>query len=100
MGGTSCDQCKVGYYGLSATNPDGCMACNCDSKGTVGNTGQCHQQTGVCTCKALVTGRSCNLCKVGTYGLSATKIEGCTPCGCDPKGTVSGDRTPKGNILP
>lgn len=73
------------------------MACTCDSKGTVGNSGQCDQRTGVCTCKALVTGRSCNLCKVGSYGLAAVKMEGCTSCSCDPKGTVTGDTTPKGN---
>ena len=94
--GISCDRCKVGYYGLSTNNAAGCMACTCDSKGTVGNTGQCDQRSGVCTCKALVTGQSCSLCKVGTYGLAAAKSDGCTSCNCDPKGTVAGDTTPKG----
>ncbi|XP_066923568.1 usherin-like [Clytia hemisphaerica] len=97
--GISCNQCKVGYYGLSASNPNGCMVCSCDSKGTVGNTGQCDQQSGLCTCKKLVTGRSCNLCQVGTYGLSAVKVDGCTRCDCDPKGTVSGDKTPKDQLV-
>lgn len=95
--GISCDRCKSGYYGLSVANSAGCMACSCDSKGTVGNTGQCDQNSGLCTCKTRVIGARCSLCKVGTYGLEAAKIEGCTSCGCHAKGTVAGDTTPKGN---
>ena len=38
--GASCNRCKPGYCGLSAGNPSGCSACNCDLKGTVGNSGK------------------------------------------------------------
>ena len=41
--GADCSQCKPGYFGLSASLPTGCIACNCDNKGTVGNTGGCFR---------------------------------------------------------
>lgn len=66
---------------------------------TLYTLGQCHLTTGICVCKKLVTGRSCNICKVGTYGLSNAKVDGCTKCDCNVKGTVSGDKTPKGIMI-
>ena len=94
--GRFCDTCKVGFYNLSRTQTDGCLPCDCDTKGTQGNTGQCNPLNGTCSCKSLVQGRRCNVCKTGTFNLTAGNIEGCTRCNCNPKGTVNGGTTPQG----
>jgi len=57
--GNNCDQCKQGFYNLSQSNPQGCVQCACDIKGTAGGSGQCEQQSGNCTCKLLVVGQRC-----------------------------------------
>lgn len=36
VAGRGCNICKVGTYGLNASNPDGCTRCNCSSRGTAG----------------------------------------------------------------
>ena len=89
--GTNCDQCKQGFYNLLQSNPQGCTQCTCDTKGTVGGSGECEQQSGNCTCKLLVVGQRCNQCKLGTYGLNQSNPNGCQPCNCFPKGTRDGD---------
>ena len=90
--GKNCDQCKQGFYNLSQSNPQGCTQCVCDTKGTVGGSGQCEQQSGNCTCKPLVIGQTCNQCKPGTFGLNQSDPNGCQPCNCYPKGTIDGDK--------
>eukprot|EP00794_Sanderia_malayensis_P020024 gene20024-21985_t len=97
--GQYCDRCKVGHYNLSRNHATGCIACNCDSKGTQGNSGLCNQVDGSCVCKTLVTGRQCNVCKTGSFNLSASNPEGCLRCNCYPNGTVGGDTTAPG-LLP
>lgn len=89
--GNNCDQCKQGFYNQSQSNPQGCVQCACDIKGTAGGSGQCEQQSGNCTCKPLVVGQRCNQCKLGTYGLNQSNPNGCQPCNCFPKGTRDGD---------
>ena len=32
--GQTCNQCRLGTYGLNQSNPDGCVKCNCFPKGT------------------------------------------------------------------
>lgn len=93
--GASCDRCKIGFYNLSRIHSNGCLPCNCDSKGTIGNSGQCDFLNGTCACKSFVTGRECNTCKTGTFNLSASNSDGCTRCNCNPKGTVSGNTAPQ-----
>ena len=90
--GENCDQCKQGFYNLSQSNLQGCTQCICDTKGTVGGSGQCEQQSGNCTCKPLVIGQTCNQCKPGTFGLNQSDPNGCQPCNCYPKGTIDGDK--------
>lgn len=96
--GNNCDQCKTGFYNLSQSNPQGCTQCVCDTKGTVGGSGQCEEQSGNCTCKPLVTGQRCNQCKLGTFGLNQSDPSGCQPCNCFPKGTQDGNRKRPGKI--
>ncbi|XP_071818191.1 laminin subunit beta-1-like isoform X1 [Apostichopus japonicus] len=85
--GESCDSCQDGYYDLSADNPDGCSACACNILGTIGNMG-CDKTTGNCECKRFVTGRDCDSCYDGYYGLSES-IYGCEYCDCDPGGAYN-----------
>uniref|UniRef100_A0A3B4FBW2 Laminin subunit alpha 1 n=1 Tax=Pundamilia nyererei TaxID=303518 RepID=A0A3B4FBW2_9CICH len=81
--GKSCDQCAPGYYGYPA-----CSACGCDMAGTEEtfcNTtlGVCScQNTGNCVCKPGVSGRRCEECVSGWFGLSAENLDGCLQCFC------------------
>lgn len=72
--GDQCDQCKLGFSGLSAENPDGCDDCNPD--------GTLDSNNGICNCKPSVTGAKCDQCENGYYGLSAL-LDGCQKCDCD-----------------
>ncbi|XP_022099297.1 laminin subunit beta-1-like [Acanthaster planci] len=85
--GVRCDTCQDGYWSLRAENPDGCQACACNTLGTEGNRG-CDKQTGNCVCKRYVTGRNCDQCYEGYYGLSED-VYGCKYCYCDPGGAYN-----------
>ncbi|XP_042191375.1 laminin subunit beta-4 [Callorhinchus milii] len=80
--GTRCDQCKPGYFGLSAVDPEGCKACQCDSGGSVLEPSACDSVTGECFCQRFVTGRNCDQCLPNYWGLGNT-VYGCSPCDCD-----------------
>ncbi|XP_026035470.1 laminin subunit alpha-1 isoform X1 [Astatotilapia calliptera] len=81
--GKSCDQCAPGYYGYPA-----CSACGCDMAGTEetfcnATLGVCScQNTGNCVCKPGVSGRRCEECVSGWFGLSAENLDGCLQCFC------------------
>ncbi|XP_075930347.1 laminin subunit beta-2-like isoform X3 [Petromyzon marinus] len=85
--GPRCDQCRAGFYGLDAEQPDGCQPCHCNPLGTVGGAAACDAITGDCYCKRLVTGRSCDQCLAEHWGLSHDG-SGCRPCECDVGGAV------------
>lgn len=80
-----CSRCKTGFYGLSASKPEGCDACNCDPWGSTNPT--CDVTTGQCTCKASTQARRCHACKSGYYGLTSA---GCKTCKCNVDGTDPG----------
>ncbi|XP_072039253.1 laminin subunit alpha-1-like [Amphiura filiformis] len=62
-----CDQCQDGFFGLSADNPDGCAACDCDVGGAV--TPACNKIAGQCTCRPNIQGRSCSsVSEMAYYG--------------------------------
>ncbi|NWI67992.1 LAMB2 protein, partial [Todus mexicanus] len=82
VAGPRCDRCKPGFFGLSASNPQGCQRCQCDPRGTVSEGSQCDPVSGECFCKRLVTGRSCDQCLPEHWGLSHD-LPGCRPCDCD-----------------
>ncbi|MEQ2218840.1 hypothetical protein XENOCAPTIV_008792, partial [Xenoophorus captivus] len=97
--GRNCSYCLPGWYGLSATNPNGCTSCNCSDQGTVstsstGAVSICNHYTGQCQCKLHVTGLSCDHCEFGYWNLSHP--DGCIPCNCDPLGSLSSFCEPDG----
>ncbi|XP_047041515.1 laminin subunit alpha-1-like [Helicoverpa zea] len=53
--------------------------CNCSSIGSESNV--CDIRTGQCRCKQHVTGRACDTCEEGYWGL---KLGGCRRCACGP----------------
>ncbi|KAK2920361.1 hypothetical protein Q8A73_002565 [Channa argus] len=89
--GRRCADCLPGWYGLKASNPNGCIACNCSHVGVIGSStgavSRCNQDTGQCQCKPNVTGLSCDRCEFGYWNLSHP--DGCVPCDCDPLGSLS-----------
>ncbi|XP_036388828.1 laminin subunit beta-2 isoform X2 [Megalops cyprinoides] len=98
--GRNCEMCKPFYYQDPARDirdPGVCVACDCDPDGSL-NGGICdgHDDpslgmiAGQCRCKDHVEGPRCDKCKSGFFGLSADNPQGCQPCQCDGRGTVSG----------
>ncbi|KAM3876945.1 usherin [Diretmus argenteus] len=75
VGGRRCDQCHEMYYGF---NPGlgRCHPCACDPVGSV--NGSCHQDSGVCVCKLLVTGDQCDVCQPGASHLDPENHLGCS----------------------
>lgn len=84
--GDRCDTCVANYWNLREENPDGCEQCTCNPLGTIGDLG-CDQDTGICRCKRYVTGRNCDECYPGFYGLSEYQY-GCYACDCDIGGAL------------
>ncbi|XP_022099403.1 usherin-like isoform X2 [Acanthaster planci] len=87
--GRQCDACRPGFYNLQSSNPFGCEDCGCQTAGTVGGDSTCHQETGVCRCKANVIGDKCDRCNYGFFNLSRVNPLGCQPCSCNPSGGTS-----------
>ncbi|XP_056455383.1 laminin subunit beta-4 [Gadus chalcogrammus] len=85
--GQRCDRCKYGFYGLREDDPAGCQMCLCNSQGTMPSAHQCDQVTGECMCEPLATGRYCDECLPGYWGLGNT-VHRCSPCDCDSGGAV------------
>ncbi|XP_008851420.1 laminin subunit beta-2 [Nannospalax galili] len=85
--GTRCQQCRDGFFGLSASDPLGCQRCQCNSRGTVPGATSCDSNSGTCFCKRLVTGHACDRCLPGHWGLSHDLL-GCRPCDCDAGGAL------------
>lgn len=77
-GGRRCDTCQGGYYNLTVSNSDGCIACECDIRGTVGGSVLCNFDSGQCSCKSNVVGRDCSSCAPNHFGIENN--EGCLPC--------------------
>ena len=51
--------------------------CECSKAGTIAGMNICNMITGQCMCKVDVTGRNCDRCKDGFYGLHKTNVYGC-----------------------
>ncbi|XP_030233283.1 usherin [Gadus morhua] len=75
VGGPRCDQCREGHHGF---NPGlgSCQPCACDPVGAL--DGSCHPDSGVCVCKALVTGVRCHLCVPGASHMTPDSHLGCS----------------------
>ncbi|KAM4795742.1 laminin subunit beta-3 [Rhinophrynus dorsalis] len=86
VGGERCDQCKPGYYLLSASNPQGCTKCACNPQGTQRDQ-QCDSETGHCRCLPNVIGQQCDQCATHYWNLASGR--GCERCGCHPRNSYS-----------
>ncbi|KAM4700936.1 laminin subunit beta-3 [Discoglossus pictus] len=87
VGGERCDQCKPGYYLLSASNPQGCTECSCNPTGTQRDQ-PCDAETGLCKCLPNVVGQRCDQCVSQHWNLASGR--GCERCGCHPRNSYSG----------
>uniref|UniRef100_A0A8C5IU79 Agrin n=1 Tax=Junco hyemalis TaxID=40217 RepID=A0A8C5IU79_JUNHY len=71
----------------------GCPStCQCNPYGSYG--GSCDPGTGQCSCKPGVGGLKCDRCEPGFWnfrGIVTDGRSGCTPCHCDPVGSVRDD---------
>ncbi|KFO73509.1 Laminin subunit beta-4, partial [Cuculus canorus] len=91
--GVRCDKCRANYYGLSSSDPLGCQPCNCHPSGSLPFS-ICDPATGECLCQQFATGRRCEKCLVGYWGLGSS-LYGCSPCDCDIGGSRSNLCSPK-----
>ncbi|EPQ08178.1 Laminin subunit alpha-1 [Myotis brandtii] len=89
--GAHCERCADGFYGDAVTAKN-CRACECHGKGSLSDV--CHPETGLCSCRARVTGQQCDQCLHGYYGLDTGL--GCLPCNCSPSGSLSDACTEEG----
>ncbi|KAI4872139.1 hypothetical protein NFI96_031073 [Prochilodus magdalenae] len=85
--GERCDQCKLGFYGLSQEDQSGCRKCRCNFLGAK-HTSPCDPTTGQCTCESFAHGPQCDQCIPGYWGLGNTVYD-CSPCDCDIGGAYS-----------
>ncbi|XP_075709792.1 laminin subunit beta-3 [Rhinoderma darwinii] len=86
IGGERCDQCKPGYYQLSAANPQGCTKCDCNPQGTERDQ-TCDSETGQCRCLPNVIGLRCDQCASHYWNIVSGK--GCQMCGCHTRNSYS-----------
>lgn len=75
--GRTCDRCLHGFFNFSGSNPSGCSACRCSTRGTISGTRHCHAQNGRCDCKNHVIGAKCDQCRDGYHGIKQHDIFGC-----------------------
>ncbi|XP_058247538.1 laminin subunit alpha-2 isoform X3 [Hemibagrus wyckioides] len=82
--GEKCNECKLGYR-----NFPHCVSCDCSLPGSNAETCSteegmcaCAERTGQCSCKLNVEGLRCEVCKIGTFGLSVRNPLGCSRCYC------------------
>eukprot|EP00795_Rhopilema_esculentum_P010926 gene10926-19760_t len=99
--GFFCDQCKDQFYrnmSLPLSHPQVCLSCACFSFGSI-NNGSCNQMAtgnltiGQCYCKSNFTGRQCDQCVDGFYGVTVPPIGQCKACGCSSIGSFNGSYT-------
>ncbi|KAM3866222.1 laminin subunit alpha-3-like [Diretmus argenteus] len=86
--GAMCDRCKPLYWNLATENPNGCIECRCDLKGTLSGVGECQQKNGQCHCKPNACGHTCDTCKDGYFLLQKRNYFGCQGCQCDVGGAI------------
>ncbi|XP_025769296.1 laminin subunit gamma-3 [Puma concolor] len=96
--GRRCEICDDGYFGdplgLSGA-PQPCRRCQCSGNVDPNAVGNCDPQSGRCLrCLHNTTGAHCERCEEGFYGsaLAPRPADKCTPCSCNPGGSVSEQR--------
>ncbi|XP_033109167.1 laminin subunit alpha-like [Anneissia japonica] len=83
VAGEFCDQCLENHYGYDPIA--GCVACDCDERGTLNNDLSCDDTTGQCNCKQNVADRQCSSCNPGYHSYPF-----CKDCRCNIFGTQDG----------
>ncbi|KAI6235067.1 Laminin alpha [Aphelenchoides besseyi] len=58
VSGEKCDQCAEGFYQMQGHLQHGCVPCDCDPGGAIGQT--CNPHTGQCRCRPRVEGIRCD----------------------------------------
>ncbi|XP_064615951.1 laminin subunit gamma-1-like [Liolophura sinensis] len=101
--GFHCQECIDGYYhntSLPLNDLNTCTLCDCEPLGVTQGSVGCSQTPdgdkpiGQCPCKPQITGRRCDVCVDGFYGLLVGDQPGeCKPCNCNTRGTVGGSTT-------
>ncbi|KAM9752573.1 agrin isoform 6-T6 [Menidia menidia] len=98
---TAPQHCGLSLYGCCSDNVTaalgvgqaGCPStCQCNVYGSY--KGTCDPTTGQCSCKPGVGGQKCDRCEPGFWnfrGIVTENTSGCTPCSCDPVGSVRDD---------
>ncbi|XP_037538133.1 laminin subunit alpha-3 [Nematolebias whitei] len=86
--GPLCDRCKPLYWNLAGDDPQGCVECQCELKGTLSGVGECEQRSGQCHCKPNACGLTCDSCKDGYFLLQKKNYFGCQGCHCDVGGAI------------
>ncbi|KAK7884831.1 hypothetical protein WMY93_027954 [Mugilogobius chulae] len=93
--------CGLSVYGCCSDNMTaalgvgqaGCPStCQCNVYGSY--KGTCDPASGQCSCKPGVGGLKCDRCEPGFWnfrGIVTENMSGCTPCNCDPAGSVRDD---------
>lgn len=56
--GQNCDLCEEGFYMPDPNSPDGCQLCNCHLSGS--SSALCDMNSGQCSCRPGLTGRTCS----------------------------------------
>ncbi|KAK7153113.1 hypothetical protein R3I93_011118 [Phoxinus phoxinus] len=84
--GLTCDRCNYGFKFLNGTDPNGCVPCSCDPRGSLNQF--CNPFTGQCECKHGVRGLLCDTCIPHFYGLNGSGV--CLACDCSLNGSVPG----------
>ncbi|XP_060941018.1 laminin subunit alpha-3-like isoform X2 [Limanda limanda] len=80
--GQQCDRCVSGLRFPHCAAP----ISRCNAAGTE----VANPQTGDCVCLPNVKGTLCDMCKPLYWNLATENPRGCSECGCDLKGTLSG----------
>ncbi|XP_016517471.1 agrin isoform X12 [Poecilia formosa] len=98
---TALQHCGLSPYGCCSDNitaalgvgQAGCPSiCQCNVHGSY--KGSCDPTSGQCSCKPGVGGQKCDRCEPGFWNFRAIitdGMSGCTPCSCDPTGSVRDD---------
>lgn len=81
--GSKCDQCKHGYFNMTASNKLGCQECQCVQQGTINSDLSCSSDEGQCICKNFTTGKKCQYCKHTFFNMTNDNPNGCDSCQCN-----------------
>ncbi|OAF70039.1 Jagged and Delta protein [Intoshia linei] len=84
--GKYCDQCDIGYAGITQLSGGQCKKCECNDNIDMSDPHSCDRFTGKCLkCINNTTGNKCENCLINFYGNAINHQ--CRKCECDKYGT-------------